>query len=236
MLGWSGGHHNCYRNKASERFIFTAKAKGTDYVDLETGEKHLHNWIKGACRYGFMPANGMLYFPSTIAAATSPANLTVSVRCPAIRSDDLKPSDETAVRKDRPTTGSSDLEDVSAMDWPTYRHDSMRTAQVDTTLPTTLTKKWTSKLGGKLTQSTIAGQQVYVASVDQHHVYCLDRDTGDTPADTAGGASTHRQPTTEGSSSSAPGTGMSTVWTPQRRASVAIAPPRPTCAFQRLDK
>ena len=182
MLGWSGGHHNCYRNKASERFIFTAKAKGTDYVDLETGEKHLHNWIKGACRYGFMPANGMLYFPSHNCRCYITSKLNGFCALSSDTSHDLQPSDATAVEKG-PAYGvvppaSFRLHPSDA--WPAYRHDSMRTAQVDTTLPTTLTKKWTSKLGGKLTQSTIAGQQVYVASVDQHHVYCLDRDTGDT--------------------------------------------------------
>jgi hypothetical protein len=56
----------------------------------------------------------------------------------------------------------------------------MRTGHVDTALPATLTKRWTAELGGELTQATIADERVYAASVDQHRVYCLDRNTGNT--------------------------------------------------------
>ncbi len=181
MLGWSGGHHNCYRNKATERFIFTAKEKGTDYVDLETGENHRHNWIKGACRYGHMPANGMLYFPSHNCRCYITSKLNGFFALSSEPSDDLNPSDGTAREKGPAYDRISDLEGrVGESDWPTYRHDPMRTGQVNTMLPTELTKKWTAVLGGKLTQPTIADQRVYVAAVDQHHVYCLARSTGKT--------------------------------------------------------
>ena len=114
MLGWSGGHHNCYRNKATERFIFTAKEKGTDYVDLETGEKRLHNWIKGACRYGYMPANGMLYFPSHNCRCYLTSKLNGFLRCPASRSDDCSRPMRQPVEKGPAYDSVSDLDgDVS---------------------------------------------------------------------------------------------------------------------------
>jgi hypothetical protein len=56
-------HHRCYRNKASERFIFTGKS-GIEVLSLDE-KKWLSNnsWIRGTCQYGIMPANGFLYAP-----------------------------------------------------------------------------------------------------------------------------------------------------------------------------
>ena len=178
MLGWQGGHHNCYRNKATERFIFTAKEKGTDYVDLETGEKNRRNWIKGACRYGLMPANGMLYFPSHNCRCYITSKLNGFFALSGDPEGDLPPSTESA-REKGPAYGTALKDDVGASDWPTYRHDSMRSGQVDAALPEKLAMRWTSNLGGRLTQPTIAGSHVYVASVDQHRVHCLDRTSGE---------------------------------------------------------
>ncbi len=181
MMGWSGGHHNCYRNKATERFIFTAKEKGTDYVDLETGENHRHNWIKGACRYGHMPANGMLYFPSHNCRCYITSKLNGFFALSSDPKGDPQPSDETA-RDKGPAYGRipGGNDNTGASNWPAYRHDAMRTALLDAELPTELTKQWTARLGGKLTQAVIDGERIYVASVDQHQVICLDRENGDT--------------------------------------------------------
>ena len=55
-----GHHHRCYRNKATERFLLTSR-RGVEYIDVASGENHLHHWVRGACLLGVMPCNGLLY-------------------------------------------------------------------------------------------------------------------------------------------------------------------------------
>ena len=34
------------------------------YIDFKTGELDAHHWMRGACAYGIMPANGLIYLPA----------------------------------------------------------------------------------------------------------------------------------------------------------------------------
>ena len=34
-----------------------------EYVDLEAEHWHRHDWVRGACLYGLVPANGLTYAP-----------------------------------------------------------------------------------------------------------------------------------------------------------------------------
>jgi hypothetical protein len=55
-------HHRCYRNKATDRFIIMGRT-GIELINLEGGLSLRHNWTRGMCQYGVMPANGLLYTP-----------------------------------------------------------------------------------------------------------------------------------------------------------------------------
>lgn len=57
-----GHHHRCYQNKATDRYIFAGR-RGTELIDLKTGEVLWNSWARGVCRYGVMPCNGLLYAP-----------------------------------------------------------------------------------------------------------------------------------------------------------------------------
>ncbi|HID21086.1 MAG TPA: hypothetical protein EYP14_01615, partial [Planctomycetaceae bacterium] len=37
-------HHRCYRNKATVRYVLASR-RGTEFVDLESGEHTVHNWV-----------------------------------------------------------------------------------------------------------------------------------------------------------------------------------------------
>ncbi|MHC4200447.1 MAG: outer membrane protein assembly factor BamB family protein, partial [Planctomycetota bacterium] len=59
----SRGHHlRCYRAKATERYFIT-QFRGTEFVSLAGDDHSQNDWTRGPCRYGIMPANGMLYAP-----------------------------------------------------------------------------------------------------------------------------------------------------------------------------
>ena len=55
-------HHRCHRAKATDRFILASRT-GIEYVDLSAGALESHDWVRGACLYGIMPANGLTYAP-----------------------------------------------------------------------------------------------------------------------------------------------------------------------------
>jgi len=56
-------HHRCYRNKATVRYLISSY-EGAEFLDFQADNHSQNNWLRGACRYGMMPANGMLYVPS----------------------------------------------------------------------------------------------------------------------------------------------------------------------------
>ncbi len=67
-------HHRCYRAKASENYILSSRT-GIEFVDLKTGESTIDPWVRGACLYGIMPANGLVYAPPHPCACYSEALL-----------------------------------------------------------------------------------------------------------------------------------------------------------------
>ncbi|MHC4502302.1 MAG: outer membrane protein assembly factor BamB family protein [Planctomycetota bacterium] len=64
-------HHRCYRNKATVRYILASR-RGTEYVDLREGRHSVHNWVRGTCHVGMMPANGRTTRRRIRASATPP--------------------------------------------------------------------------------------------------------------------------------------------------------------------
>ena len=59
----SRGHHlRCYRSKATERYLIT-QFRGAEFISLTDDNHSQNDWVRGPCRYGLMPCNGMLYAP-----------------------------------------------------------------------------------------------------------------------------------------------------------------------------
>ncbi|HID20804.1 MAG TPA: methyltransferase domain-containing protein, partial [Planctomycetaceae bacterium] len=55
-------HHRCYRSKATDRYLLVSRT-GTEFVDFRNKHWEINHWVRGACLYGVMPANGLLYAP-----------------------------------------------------------------------------------------------------------------------------------------------------------------------------
>jgi hypothetical protein len=54
-------HHRCHPVKATSRFILTAW-RGMEFLDVGGRDAPmLNDWVRGTCRLGLVPANGMLY-------------------------------------------------------------------------------------------------------------------------------------------------------------------------------
>ena len=176
-------HHRCYRGKATDRFLLMSRT-GTEFIDFEQRHWDINHWVRGACLYGVMPANGLIYAPQNPCAcfpeakqyglnALAPAR---GVRIPL-----------GAARKSRlqkgPAYGELRTQDSKLKtenDWPTYRHDNARSGRTEASVSSSLTSTWKATIGGNLTSPVVAGGKVFLASKDTHTVYALDAHSGGT--------------------------------------------------------
>ena len=183
-------HHRCYRAKATDKYLLFSRT-GIEFIDHAKEHWICHHWVRGACHYGVMPANGLIYAPQHPCACYIEAKLFgFSALAP--------PSKHGEPRRDVPdeerlkrgpayrslATGHSPLTPhpsplTTSSDWPTYRHDARRSGAAKTTVqPTDLMRCWETGLGGKLTSPVVAQGKLLVASVDTHTVHALDASTG----------------------------------------------------------
>ena len=193
-------HHRCYRNKATVRYILASR-RGTEFVDLEEGKHTVHNWVRGTCHMGMMPANGFQYAPPHpcqcyIEEKLSGMNALAPARKPESQVQGpkrgLPPRLERGPVFDRIESQSSvsnlQSPDIQSSDWPAFRHDAMRTGSVDTRLPDNLRAAWRVKLGTKVSSPIVVGERLFVSLVDEHQVACVDvTDGGKQWEFTAGG-------------------------------------------------
>ncbi len=172
-------HHRCYRAKATENYILSSRT-GVEFVDLRTGEWTIHHWVRGACLYGIMPANGLLYAPPHPCACYSEALLKGLVAlAPAAPARALPETIPTEGRLERgPAYGAVAAGEACPADWPTYRHDAGRSGATAAAVPLDVRLGWTTALGGRLTQPVVAGGRLFVAQVDRHAVQALDAGSG----------------------------------------------------------
>jgi len=148
----TAGHHiRCYPPKATKRYLLLNK-RGVEFFDLE-GTNHMRaNWTRGACGFGMLPANGFLYAPpaqcfcyqgvlltglNALAASRETGNSKLETPDPAPRLHRGPAYGQIANRQ-------SAIENPT--DWPTYRHDALRSGSIDTSLPVELERVWETSL------------------------------------------------------------------------------------------
>ncbi len=176
-------HHRCYRAKATERYLLFSRT-GVEFIDHAAKHWICHHWVRGACHYGILPCNGLLYAPQHPCACYIEAKL-YGFSALAPPSEALRPRREIP-DAERLTRGPAYTEalpspalEIKADDWPVFRHDAGRSGAVKTTVPATgLKRTWSVKLGGRLSAPVAAGGKLFVASVDAHSVLALDAATG----------------------------------------------------------
>jgi len=177
-------HHRCYRAKATDKYLLFSRT-GIEFIDHAAEHWICHHWVRGACSYGIMPCNGLIYAPQHPCACYLEAKLygftALAPPSPTMQTRREVPDAERLTRG--PAYGAnfaSQVSDLKPDDWPTFRHDVGRSGAVKTTIqPTGLKRTWRSKLGGKLSTPVVAGGKLFVASADDHSVHALDAETGE---------------------------------------------------------
>jgi len=170
-------HHRCYRNKATDRYLLTGM-EGIEFVDLQGDNHSQNNWLRGACRYGILPCNGMVYVPADQCFCHPGSKVLGFTAVKAESPVEFLPEEKRLLKG--PAYGDVQLAAPSQSpgDWPTYRHDAARSGSTPAEVPVEVKPAWRVALGGKLTQAVVAAGRVLVAASDAHTVYALDAETG----------------------------------------------------------
>ena len=190
-------HHRCYRNKATDRYILTSR-RGTEFVDLTGGKHTVHNWLRGICHMGMMPANGLQYTPPHPCRCYINENLpgfnaiasaaALTAQPPRSKAPLEKGPAYAQVASRKPTA-------AGAADWPTYRRDPIRSGSAACELPDKLKGLWSVQAGGKLSAPVIAAGKLFVSAVDEYHVLALDEKDGSKVWEAAAGGRVDSPPT-----------------------------------------
>jgi outer membrane protein assembly factor BamB len=186
-------HHRCYRNKATERYLISAM-EGAEFLDLQGDGHSQNNFIRGACKLGVMPCNGMLYAPPDQCfcqpgakllgfAAVAPAAADPFVPVSDDRRLERGPafgraSGSAATKGDSPVFAGAKTGTVPSGDWPTFRYDAARHGATPQGVLPAVQQAWRVKLGGTLTAPVCAGRRVFIASNDAHTLHALELGSG----------------------------------------------------------
>ena len=173
----SGHHRRCYADKATPNFMISGE-RGSEFLDLCDDDHSRHNWIRGPCIHGMLPANGLFYVPPhqcfCYPAVRMDGFFAVASRSAAV------PSSQRPRREQGPAYGQPSVSrQVTSEDWPTYRQNAYRGGSVTADVPGELQTVWSHQLGGRLTQAVVAYGKAFVAQKDAGTVHCLDLKTGD---------------------------------------------------------
>ena len=179
------GHDRCYRNKATERFLIESESGGADFSGLGGSDSLSHPWVRGTCSLGIMPCNGLLYASPHACSCSNETvlngfwALTPQNRLTA--SERGAPATELRLEKG-PAYGRTPPDDADVEDhgWPTYRQNMARAGAGQTNLSADLRRAWETRLPGSPTAPVIAAEKVFLAVVDTHTVYALNRANGST--------------------------------------------------------
>ncbi len=174
-------HHRCYSNKATDRYILGGR-RGTEFIDLKSGDVLWHSWARGTCKYGVMPSNGLLYTPPHPCACYVGVKLSGFHALSPERKIGFAVSKSEEGRVEHGGAYNKIINRQSSIknnsDWPTYRFNAQRSGSTPSSVPAALRRKWQMKVGRKLTAPTIAEGKVFAASVDEHRICAIDADSG----------------------------------------------------------
>ena len=177
----SGHHRRCYTDRATVNFMITGE-RGSEFLDFHEDDHKRHNWFRGPCITGMVPANGLFYVPPH--------------QCfcyPAIRMDGFfaltsNLTNRSNVFRSNPSQrlekgpafgqGNKDLRSVGDQ-WPTYRQNAKRSGSVSSRIPASLEPLWSVRIGGNLTQAVVDGINAYVVQKDAATLHCIELETGE---------------------------------------------------------
>jgi outer membrane protein assembly factor BamB len=170
-------HQRCYPGRATRK-VLLPPMMGIQVYELESNKWFNNHWVRGACIYGVMPANGMVYSTPHACACYYQSKLNgFNALAPEPQPAKAPPADKRRLKG--PAYGKCDGSTAyPASAWPAFRHDNGRSGYAKTEVPAEVKQAWQRRIGAKLTQPVAAGGKLFVSAVDEHTVYALDAGSG----------------------------------------------------------
>ncbi len=172
-------HHRCHRGKATEKYLLMSRT-GIEYLDIAKKTWTINHWVRGACLYGVMPANGLTYAPQHPCACYPEAKLNGFNALAPADSKSIPPKnvpDKGRLQKG-PAYGNVSATEANSADWSTFRGSNVRAGRIKSAVPTDLKQAWKTKLPGKLSTATSAEGKLFVAAPDTHTIYAIKTSDG----------------------------------------------------------
>ena len=188
-------HHRCYRNKATEQYLLTGR-RGIEVIDLKAERITTNHWVRGACRYGIMPCNGLIYVPP------HPCQCYIDEKVNGFMA--MAPAGKAAAQPSGPGYERGPAFGTAALPqpandgpdgWSTYRHDARRSGATKAEVAHALKVQWQAALGGQPGACTVAAGRVFTVVPEQHRVCALDAKDGRPLWSCAAGARIDTPPT-----------------------------------------
>jgi outer membrane protein assembly factor BamB len=175
-------HHRCYRDKATSRFILAGRT-GVEFIDLRAGDIASHHWIRGICKFGVLPCNGLIYIPPNQCSCYQESLLNgFNALAPKSRTMDIDFPTKAEKLEKGPAYGKIEnrkSKKANPSDWATYRYDAARSGSTLERVSKSLKQAWQTKISAPITAPVVAAGRVYVAAKDRHMLYALDSRSGD---------------------------------------------------------
>ncbi|MHC4641336.1 MAG: outer membrane protein assembly factor BamB family protein [Planctomycetota bacterium] len=171
-------HHRCYRNKATIRYLISSY-EGAEFLDFQGDNHSQDNWLRGACKYGMVPCNGMLYVPPD-QCFCQPGSKFLGYAAvtagPDVALEEV--ANEKRLEKGTAYRKAYEPESPSIGNWPTFRHDAARSGTTHVSVSPDVSVTWKTELKGTLTAPVAWYSKIFVAKPDAHTVYALDKENG----------------------------------------------------------
>ena len=170
-------HQRCYPGRATVKYQLPP-IMGMQVYDMEKDKWYNNHWVRGACVYGVMPANGLVYASPHACACYYQSKLnSFNALSPQAQPAQAPPAEARLTKG--PAYGKCKAPSQSpAAAWPVFRHDNSRSGYARTDVPADVGLAWQKKFGTKLTQPVVGGGKLLVSAVDKHTVYALDAKSG----------------------------------------------------------
>jgi outer membrane protein assembly factor BamB len=183
-----GHHHRCYGNWATTNFLLTGR-RGVEFTGFDGGDIHLYHWLRGECRFGILPCNGLLYTTPHGCSCYYPVSYVGYGAFAGKWADEGSAALENELRtpgRQRLTRGSAYAAVPSGGDagfspgnWATFRGNNQRSNYAPVDLcGIRLKPAWRATAGVKPSALSISASRLYVADKDGYEIRALDANRG----------------------------------------------------------
>jgi outer membrane protein assembly factor BamB len=194
----------CHMSCATANYLVTSRT-GSELVSIEDQKWHLHHWLRGACLYGLMPANGMLNAPPNPCACYTQSGLDGFNAVTGHDADwerlvERQQTEDFVRGKSSPDVTLQKLTNLEPDAWPAYRHDNKRSGSTPVEVALPLAVEWRADGYDNLSSPVVAYDRCVFAEKDRHMVHSLDAESGEKQWSYVAGGRIDSPPTISGNS------------------------------------